>query len=110
MLAVLHNAPPMEVTTSVAKRITEVDCGSSILNNFSIGINIFTTGDVDNETMEAQRIANAQADLLVGSETAPTLADLQQVHHTAADVHIPYSFAQLRHSIERQHAIWHVLL
>ena len=100
----------IETTTSVARKILDCHWHSLLLNDFSVGINIFTTGDVSDEMLERQRQINQRADSIMTSEAAPSLTDVEALIDDTQDVHIPHTYLELRNSVARQHGLWHLLL
>lgn len=88
----------VEVSTSNARQIIDLEWHTLLPNDLSKGVNLFVLGDVDEETREQQRSANLQADL-VAEGAAPSLSEAAEIHENKRPIYIPRTFAQLRASV-----------
>lgn len=98
------------VSPPLATKIVELKWHSAVKEDFTVGLNIFCLGSLDDETMEDQRRINHHADTIASGSAAPSLLDVATIHDGKHDVCIPRTFAQLRYCVERSQALWHVLL
>lgn len=98
------------VSPTLATKIVELKWHSTVKEDFTVGVNIFSLGSLDEETMEDQRRINHHADAIASGSAAPALIDVATIHDGKHDVCIPRTFAQLRYCVERSQALWHVLL
>lgn len=98
------------LSTSLATKIIELKWHSPLRDDFTVGLNIFCFGSLEEEEMEAQRRLNLQADTITAGLAAPSLIDLATIQNGQKDLCIPRTFAQLRYCVERSHAVWLVLL
>jgi hypothetical protein len=94
----------------LSTKIIELKWHSPMKDDFTVGLNIFSLGSLDEETMEDQRRINHHADTIASGDAAPALLDVATIHDTKHDVCIPRTFAQLRYCVERAEALWQVLL
>ena len=109
----LHNLNYNEdfpLSASLANKIVELKWSSQLREDFTVGLNIFCLGSVDDEVMEDQRRLNQHFDAVAGGDAAPSLLDMVTLQDGKQDLFIPKTLAQLRYSVERSHALWHVLL
>ena len=109
-LSNLQYVEDFPMSTTLATKIQDLKWHSSLTENFSLGLHLFSLGSLDEETMEQQRQINRHADALYGGEAAPSLLDIMTVQDTKQDVSLPRTLAQLRYLVERSHALWLVLL
>jgi hypothetical protein len=109
-LATLNYLEDFPLSLTLAQKVQDLKWYSPTKDNFAVGLNIFSLGSLDDDLMEAQRRVNAHADTIAGGDAAPSLVDLAALQDSKHDVHIPRTFAQLRYSVERAEALWHVLL
>lgn len=98
------------VSPTLATKIVELKWHSSVKEDFTVGLNIFCLGSLEEEVMEAQRRINHHADTIASGSAAPALIDVATIHDGKHDVCIPRTFAQLRYCVERSEALWQVLL
>lgn len=98
------------VTTKQANKILDLEWTSRLVDDLTLGLNIFVMGWLAPEEAEDVKFRNSQADALYSGHAAPSLADTAEVLEVSDDVHIPRTLAQLRYSIEYKHAMLHVLL
>jgi hypothetical protein len=101
--------PDFPVSPAMASKVVDLKWASPLKDDFTVGLNLFALGSLDEETMELQRQRNTQADALGAGEAAPTLGDLETIHDTSTDLSIPTTFAHLRYNVERAIGLWHVL-
>jgi hypothetical protein len=94
----------------LSTKIVELKWHSPVKDDFTVGLNIFSLGSLEEETMEDQRRINHHADTIASGEAAPALLDVATIHDTKYDVCVPRTFAQLRYCVERAEALWQVLL
>lgn len=94
----------------LATKIVELKWHSPLKDDFTVGLNIFCLGSLEDEVMEDQRRINHHADTIASGDAAPALMDVATIHDGKHDVCIPRTFAQLRYCVERSQALWHVLL
>jgi len=109
----LHNLNYNEefpISAALANKIVELKWSSQLREDFTVGLNIFCLGSVDDEVMEDQRRLNQHFDAVAGGDAAPSLMDMVTLQDGKQDLFIPKTLAQLRYSVERSHALWHVLL
>lgn len=109
-LSDLQLSEDFPVSTTLATKIVELKWHSGIPDDFTIGINIFNLGSLEEEGIENQRRLNHHADAISGGDTAPSLMDIATIQDAKHDVCIPRTLAQLRYSVERSQALWQVLL
>jgi hypothetical protein len=109
-LANLNYLEDFPLSLTLATKIRELKWHSPLKDNFTAGINIFSLGSLDDELIEAQRCMNSHADTIAGGDAAPSLIDIAAIQDGKHDLCIPKTFAQLRYSVERAEALWHVLL
>jgi len=102
-----HDFP---VTTKISNKVFDLEWGSRLADDLSLGLNNFTLGWVVEEDAELLKARNAQADALYGGHAQPSLADTEAILEHSDDVHIPRTFAQHRYGIEQSHAMWRILL
>jgi hypothetical protein len=88
----------IELSTSNARQIIDLEWHTLMTNDLSKGVNLFVLGDVDEETREQQRSANLQADL-VADGAAPSLTEAAVIHENKRPIYIPRTLAQLRASV-----------
>jgi hypothetical protein len=101
-----HN---IQVTTSVARKIVDLEWISTIQDNLSTGFHHFTIGYVSEDEAHAQLLRNQEPDLLHAGTAAPSLSDTKSLLAND-EVHIPLSTLQGRITHERMHVFWDVLL
>lgn len=109
-LANLKYLEDFPLSPPLATKIVELKWHSPIKDDFTVGLNIFCLGSLEDETMEDQRRINHHADTIASGDAAPALMDVATIHDGKHDVCIPKSFAQLRYCVERSQALWQVLL
>ena len=98
------------ITTKLSQKVFDLEWSSRLVDDFSLGLNLFVMGWVVEEVSEVRKMRNAQADALYGGHAAPSLADATAILETDDTVHIPTTVSQLRYSVELSHAMWHTLL
>jgi hypothetical protein len=110
---ILENSNYMEdfpISSTLATKITELRWHSKMKNDFTVGLNIFSFGSLDELTMEEQRRLNKTADMVSGGDAAPSLKDVTMIEEGKHDLCIPKFMAECRYCIERSKAMWHLLM
>jgi hypothetical protein len=79
-------------------------------DDFTVGLNIFCFGSLDEFTMEEQRRLNKTADMVSGGDAAPSLKDVTMIEEGKHDLCIPKLMAKLRYCVERKKAPWQLLV
>jgi hypothetical protein len=110
VLTNLNYLEDFPLSPTLATKIVELKWHSQVKDDFTVGLNIFSLGSLDEETMEDQRRINHHADTISSGNAAPALLDVATIHDGKHDLCIPKTFAQLRYCVERSEALWHVLL
>jgi hypothetical protein len=98
------------LSSTLATKMTGLKWYSPMAEDFTVGLNLFSFGSLEEENMEHQRRLNQHADAIAGSDAAPSLLDIATIQDVKQDVCIPKTFSQLRYLIERSEALWQVLL
>jgi len=98
------------VSATLATKIVDLKWHSHLQDDFTVGLNIFCFGSMDEEAMEELRRVNQHYDTITNGEAAPSLVDVATLQDHKYDVFIPKTLAQLRYSVERSEALWQVLL
>ena len=98
------------LSATLAAKVTDLKWHSHLQDDFTVGLNIFCFGSMDDEAMEELRRINQHYDTITNSETAPSLVDVATLQDHKYDLFIPKTLAQLRYSVERSEALWQVLL
>jgi hypothetical protein len=101
-----HN---IQVTTSVARKIVDLEWISTIQDDLSTGFHHFTICYFSEDEAQAQLLRNRESDLLHVGTAAPSLSYTKSLL-ASDEVHIPLSTLQGRITHERMHAFWDVLL
>jgi hypothetical protein len=109
-LTALNYVDDFPVSTTLATKIVELKWHSNLRDDFTVGLNVFSLGSLEEEAMETQRRFNHHADAISGGDAAPSLMDMATIQDSKLDVCIPRTFAQLRYLVERSQALWQVLL
>jgi len=109
-LANLGYMEDFPVSATLATKITELKWHSHLHDDFTVGLNIFSFGSMDEEAMEELRRLNQHYDTISNGDAAPSLLDVATLQDHKHDIFIPKTLAQLRYSVERSQALWHVLL
>ena len=100
----------LQISSRLANRVFDLEWASPLMDDFTLGLNVFTLGWYRKETVEEQKVANARADILYSGEAAPSLTDTSSVINGDQDIALPRDFTQLRFSAQQCHAFWHVVL
>jgi hypothetical protein len=98
------------LSTTLATKIQDLKWASALPDNLSLGVHIFSLGNLDAEAMEVQRQLNQHADAMYAGDAAPALPDIVTLQDSKQDLCLPRSFAQLRYLVERSEALWLTLL
>jgi hypothetical protein len=101
-----HN---IQVMTSAARKIVDLEWISTIQDNLSTGFHHFTIGYVSEDEAQAQLLSNRESDLLHAGTAIPSLSDTKSLL-AKDEFHLPLSMLQGRITHERMHAFWDVLL
>ncbi len=109
-LANLGYLEEFPLSATMANKIADLKWHSHLQDDFTVGLNIFSFGSMDEEAMEELRRINQHFDTITSGETAPSLVDVATLQDHKYDLFIPKTLAQLRYSVERSEALWHVLL
>jgi hypothetical protein len=109
-LTALNYVEDFPVSTTLATKMVELKWHSNLKDDFTVGLNVFSLGSLEEEAMETQRRFNHHADAISGGDAAPSLMDMATIQDSKLDVCIPRTFAQLRYLVERSQALWQVLL
>ena len=109
-LATLGYMEDFPVSATLATKIMELKWHSHLHDDFTVGLNIFSFGSMDEEAMEELRCLNQHYDTISNGDAAPSLIDVATLQDHKHDIFIPKTLAQLRYSVERSQALWHVLL
>jgi hypothetical protein len=112
-LSRLHYLEDFPLSVTFATKIINLMWNSKIKDNFTVGVNIFALGSLDEETrMEDQRRLNQHANALADGSAAPSSIDIAtSIQDGKHNLCIPRTFAQLRYCVlERSQALWHVPL
>lgn len=93
------------VSPPLATKIVELKWHSLLKDDFTVGLNVFCLGSLEEDVMEDQRKINHHADAIASGSAAPSLLDVATLHDGKHDVCIPRTFAQLRYCVERSQAL-----
>jgi hypothetical protein len=100
----------IRVAATLAAKITAFKWHSHLPDDFTVGLNIFNFGSMDEEAMEELWRINQHYDAITSNNAAPSLTDLPTIQDHKHDFFIPKTLTQLRYSVERSQSLWHVLL